>query len=104
MSTLPLVIPHDLFTCLLVLVDPILSSDAHFIFWNLIIYLWLYCLFSNTSWYVQADEDHDDGDERWDPESDMEVDEEQYFVSPLNYLSHSPVPSNLCFTCLPFLQ
>lgn len=38
-STLPLVIPHDLFTCLLVLVDPILSSDAHFIFWNLIIYL-----------------------------------------------------------------
>lgn len=32
----------------------------------------------------EADEDHDDGDERWDPESDMEVDEE-----------HKPLPSRV---------
>lgn len=28
----------------------------------------------------KADEDHDDGDERWDPDSDMDIDVERYFA------------------------
>ena len=28
----------------------------------------------------QADEDHGDGDERWDPDSDMDIDVERYFA------------------------
>lgn len=29
---------------------------------------------------LQAEEDQEDRDERWDPDSDMEVDEERYFI------------------------
>lgn len=35
----------------------------------------------------QADEDHDDGDEPWDPDSDMDVDVERYFsLYPIYFL------------------
>ena len=33
------------------------------------------------SWFIendQAEEDQNDADERWDPDSDMDVDEERY--------------------------
>jgi len=30
---------------------------------------------------LQADEDHDNGDETWDPDSDMDVDVERYVTS-----------------------
>ena len=49
---------------------------------------------------LQAEEDQEDRDERWDPDSDMEVDEERYFiwylVSILFYL-FNPQHLNLCF-------
>lgn len=41
------------------------------------------CSFPNTHIHMltilQADEDHDNGDETWDPDSDMDVDVERYF-------------------------
>lgn len=49
---------------------------------------------------LQAEEDQEDRDERWDPDSDMEVDEERYFilylVSILFYL-FNPQDLNFCF-------
>lgn len=35
---------------------------------------------------LQADEDREDRDERWDPDSDMEVDDERYFILYLIYI------------------
>lgn len=30
----------------------------------------------------QAEEDNDDGDEQWDPDSEMDIDDERYFAYP----------------------
>ena len=44
---------------------------------------------------IQADEDNDDPDERWDPDSDMDVDDERYI-----YLLIDLFQVVLCFLLL----
>lgn len=46
----------------------------------------------------QEEEDKDDKDERWDPDSDMEVDDERYFNFIFLFYSHYLAHSSLQYT------